>query len=343
MSLPARDSASTLLRVEELSVAYPVHQGWLRPAKDLVALKDVSFELAAGETLGIVGESGCGKSTLARALVQLAIPRTGSISWLGQGLGGRSRGELRALRAGVQIVFQDPLASLDPRMTVLEIISEPLREFRPDLTSPARLQATVAMLERVGLSSEVLRRYPHEFSGGQCQRIGIARALILGPRLLVCDEPVSSLDVSVQAQIVNLLKRLQRELDLSMIFISHNLAVVRHLSQRVLVLYLGRVMELAGREELFRSARHPYTQMLLGSVPVPDPARARVEHIATPAGEVPSPLQPPSGCVFRTRCNWAQAKCATEVQVLEQIARDHQVACWRWREIARARDPVRTT
>jgi oligopeptide transport system ATP-binding protein len=340
MSLPGHDSRSSLLRVEQLSVSYPVHQGWLRPATDLIALQDVSFELAAGETLGVVGESGCGKSTLARALVQLVVPRSGSISWLGQGLDGRSRSELRALRSGVQIVFQDPLASLDPRMTVLEILSEPLREFRPEVTSQARAQAAVAMLERVGLSSEVLRRYPHEFSGGQCQRIGIARALILGPRLLVCDEPVSSLDVSVQAQIINLLKQLQRELNLSMIFISHNLALVRHISQRVLVLYLGRVMEFAGREELFRSARHPYTQMLLGSIPVPDPVRARVEPASAPAGEVPSPLQPPSGCVFRTRCRWAQAKCAAEVQALQQIARDHQVACWRWREIAHARDPV---
>ena len=341
MSPRGHDPGSALLRVEQLGVSYPVQRGWLRPATDLVALRDVSFELAAGETLGIVGESGCGKSTLARALVQLVVPRTGSISWLGQALDGRTRDELRTLRAGVQIVFQDPLASLDPRMTVLEILSEPLREFRPDLTSHARGKAAATMLERVGLSAEVLGRYPHEFSGGQCQRIGIARALILGPRLLVCDEPVSSLDVSVQAQIVNLLTRLQRELGLSMIFISHNLAVVRHLCQRVLVLYLGRVMELAGREELFRSARHPYTQMLLGSIPVPDPVRARVAHPSTLASEVPSPLQPPSGCVFRTRCSWAQARCAAEVPALEQIARQHQVACWRWREIASARDPVR--
>jgi len=328
-----------LLRVEQLSVSYPVHQGWARPTKDLVALTDVSFAVGAGETLGIVGESGCGKSTLARALVQLIAPRTGSISWLGQPLDVRSRGALRELRADVQIVFQDPLASLDPRMTVLEILSEPLREFRPDLTSQARAQAAVAIVERVGLSSEALRRYPHELSGGQCQRIGIARALILGPKLLVCDEAVSSLDVSVQAQIVNLLTRLQRELGLSMIFISHNLAVVRHVCQRVLVLYLGRVMELAGREELFRSARHPYTQRLLSSIPIPDPALAGLQ-ANTLAGEAPSPLQPPSGCVFRTRCSWARAQCAEQVPPLEQVAANQQVACWRWRETAGVTGPV---
>jgi oligopeptide transport system ATP-binding protein len=325
--------APSLLRVEQLSVSYALYDGWLRPAKHLAALTDVSFEVRAGEILGIVGESGCGKSTLARTLVQLIAPRSGSISWLGQPLDAGSCDALRALRADVQIVFQDPLASLDPRMTVLEILAEPLREFRTDLTPQARTQACTAILERVGLSSEALRRYPHELSGGQCQRIGIARALVLGPKLLVCDEPVSSLDVSVQAQIVNLLARLRRELDLSMIFISHNLAVVRHLCQRVLVLYLGRVMELAGREELFRSARHPYTQMLLRSIPIPDPAQATL-HGSTLTGETPSPLQPPSGCVFRTRCSWVQSQCAERVPPLEEVAASQQVACWRWREIA---------
>jgi oligopeptide transport system ATP-binding protein len=328
----AADTA--LLRVEHLRVVYPVPRGPWRPAVDLVALDDVSFELRAGETLGIVGESGCGKSTLARAVLQLVAPGVGRISWLGRPLEERSREELRALRAGMQIVFQDPLASLDPRMTVLDLLSEPLREFRPQLTREGRADAVRRMLERVGLTGELLRRYPHEFSGGQCQRIGIARALILEPQLLVCDEPVSALDVSVQAQIVNLLQRLQRELGLSMLFISHNLALVRHLSQRVLVLYLGRVMELAGREELFGSARHPYTQALLGSIPIPDPGRARERPAALVAGEVPSPLHPPSGCVFRTRCAWAQAGCASAVPALEDVAQEHRVACWRWREIA---------
>jgi len=332
-----RDAKGTLLSVEQLSVTYAVRRGWLRAASDLVALKDVSFELRAGETLGIVGESGCGKSTLARAILQLVAPSQGAISWLGQPLHADSRDALRKLRAGMQIVFQDPLASLDPRMTVLEIVSEPLREFRPELTRAARARAVGAMLARVGLSAEVMERYPHEFSGGQCQRIGIARALVLEPRLLVCDEPVSALDVSVQAQIVNLLRRLQRELGLSMLFISHNLALVRHLSQRVLVLYLGRVMELAARDELFQAARHPYTQALLDAIPVPDPARARERATSPVIGEVPSPIDPPSGCVFHTRCTWAQARCTSEEPMLEVVGGEHHVACWRWREIAATR------
>jgi oligopeptide transport system ATP-binding protein len=334
----ASSSSRNLLSVERLSVRYPVHRGWRRAATALAALSDVSFELREGETLGIVGESGSGKSTLARAIVQLVAPSEGAISWLGQPLAARSAEELRALRAKVQIVFQDPLASLDPRMTVLEIVAEPLSEFRPALSRDERTRLVTAMLERVGLSREALRRYPHEFSGGQCQRIGIARALILEPRLLVCDEPVSALDVSVQAQIINLLRRLQRELGLSMLFISHNLAVVRHLSQRVLVLYLGRVMEIATQEELFRTPRHPYTQALLGSIPTLDPKRAREQAMAPVAGEMPSPIDPPSGCVFHTRCAWSQARCANEDPVLEAVASEHRVACWRWREIAGKED-----
>ena len=336
----APDPNTAPLRVERLRVAYPVRRGPWRSALELVALDDVSFELRAGETLGIVGESGCGKSTLARAVLQLVAPSAGRISWLGRPVQERSRAELRAVRAGMQIVFQDPLASLDPRMTVLDLVSEPLLEYRPDLPRETRAGAVRQMLERVGLSGDVLRRYPHEFSGGQCQRIGIARALILEPQLLVCDEPVSALDVSVQAQIVNLLQRLQRELRLSLLFISHNLALVRHLSQRVLVLYLGRVMELAGRDELFGGARHPYTQALLGSIPIADPRRARERPGPLVTGEVPSPLHPPSGCVFRTRCAWAKEACANAVPVLEKVAPEHTVACWRWREIAAAHGRV---
>ena len=332
--LQTRAADGPALRVERLRVVYPVRRGPWRAAIDLVALDDVSFELHAGESLGIVGESGCGKSTLARAVLQLVAPSAGRISWLGQPLEQRSRAELRALRSGLQIVFQNPLASLDPRMTVLDLVSEPLREFRPDLASEARVDVVRRTLERVGLTGEMLRRYPHEFSGGQCQRIGIARALVLEPQLLVCDEPVSALDVSVQAQIVNLLQRLRRELRLSLLFISHNLALVRHLSQRVLVLYLGRVMEIAGRDELFDRARHPYTQALLGSIPIPDPQRARAHPAAPLGGELPSPLHPPSGCVFRTRCAWVQEACANTVPVLEQVTPEHGVACWRWREIA---------
>jgi oligopeptide transport system ATP-binding protein len=323
-----------LLSVERLGVSYRVHRGWLRAAAALPALRDVSFELREGETLGIVGESGSGKSTLARAIVQLVAPSEGGISWLGQPLSARSADELRTLRAEMQIVFQDPLASLDPRMTVLDIVAEPLSEFRPGLSREERTRLVTAVLERVGLSAGALRRYPHEFSGGQCQRIGIARALILEPRLLVCDEPVSALDVSVQAQIVNLLRRLQRELGLSMLFISHNLALVRHLSQRVLVLYLGRVMEIATQEALFRTPRHPYTQALLAAIPTPDPRQAREQPTTPIAGEMPSPIDPPMGCVFHTRCAWSQARCRNEDPVLEAAASEHRVACWRWREIA---------
>jgi oligopeptide transport system ATP-binding protein len=271
---------------------------------------------------------------LARAIVQLVAPSEGGISWLGQPLSARSADELRTLRAEMQIVFQDPLASLDPRMTVLDIVAEPLSEFRSGLSREERTRLVTAVLERVGLSAGALRRYPHEFSGGQCQRIGIARALILEPRLLVCDEPVSALDVSVQAQIVNLLRRLQRELGLSMLFISHNLALVRHLSQRVLVLYLGRVMEIATQEALFRTPRHPYTQALLAAIPTPDPRQAREQPTTPIAGEMPSPIDPPMGCVFHTRCAWSQARCRNEDPVLEAAASEHRVACWRWREIA---------
>ncbi len=322
-----------LLIVDDLSVRYPVGGGLFRRADSLRAVEAVSFELRAGETLGVVGESGSGKSSLARAILRL-IPRTaGRVSWLGRELSELTSDELRMLRREMQIVFQDPLASLDPRMTILESVAEPLANFQPEFGHAQRAQEARQMLERVGLGAELANRYPHEFSGGQCQRAAIARALVLKPRLLVCDEPVSSLDVPIQAQILNLLKRLQREMRLSMLFVSHNLAVVRQVSQRVLVLYLGRIMEVATCEELFARPLHPYTRALLDSIPVLDPVRARDRPVAPLRGEIPSPLCPPSGCVFRTRCAWAEPRCAAAVPALETLSGDRGVACIRWREI----------
>jgi oligopeptide transport system ATP-binding protein len=325
--------AEPLLAVRDLDVRYAIRRGAFSGAAELRAVAGVSFELRAGETLGIVGESGSGKSTLVRAILRLIRPSGGRVSWLGQSMAELPASQLRALRGEMQVVFQDPLASLDPRMTILETVAEPLVIFRRKLSRADRKREVLAMLEQVGLGGAVADRYPHEFSGGQCQRIAIARALILKPRLLVCDEPVSALDVSIQAQIVNLLTKLQREMNLSLLFISHNLAVVRHVSQRVLVLYLGRVMELAPREELYTRPRHPYTHVLLESIPVTDPAREQARRRSGSIGEIPSPLSPPTGCVFRTRCPWAQPRCAAEVPPLESVSLNHQVACVRWREL----------
>ena len=322
-----------LLSVDGLSVHYAVRRGGWHRAVHLGALETVSLTLRAGETLGIVGESGSGKSSLGRAILRLIPPSAGRISWLGREMGQLSAPELRVLRREMQIVFQDPLASLDPRMTILDSVAEPLANFRPELLGTQRAQAALQKLERVGLGASLANRYPHELSGGQCQRAAIARALILEPKLLVCDEPVSSLDVSVQGQVLDLLKRLQQELQLSMLFISHNLAVIRRVSQRVLVLYLGRVMEMAPRAELFERPLHPYTRALLDSVPILDPARERARPEAPLRGEIPSPLDPPSGCVFRTRCPWAEARCAAAVPALESPDSRREVACVRWREL----------
>jgi oligopeptide transport system ATP-binding protein len=289
----------------------------------------VSFTLDAGQTLGVVGESGCGKSTLARALLQL-LPAgadalcTGQVLWNGAVV---PQGRPGVLRREAQMVFQDPLASLDPRMTVAQIIEEPLRIHERQLDAAARQGKVREMMDRVGLSPRQLNRYPHEFSGGQCQRIGIARALILGPRLLVCDEPVSALDVSIQAQILNLLADLQRETGVAVLFIAHDLAVVRHVSQRVLVMYLGRVVESASRDALYTTPRHPYTRALLSAVPLPDPKHERAKVIELLQGDIPSPLNPPSGCAFRTRCPLAQARCAAQTPALRTDEQGHAVAC----------------
>jgi len=334
------DRAARLLEVRDLSVAYRVQRSaWAWP-RILRAVCNVSFDLAAGETLGIVGESGCGKSTLARAITGLVPASGGSISWHGRALAEHAGAERRAVRRDMQMVFQDPCASLDPRMSVADIVAEPLEVFENALSRQERERRVARILERVGLSATHLGRLPHQLSGGQCQRVAIARALILGPRLLICDEPVSSLDVSVQAQIVNLLRDLQRELGLSLIFISHNMAVVRQVSARVLVMYLGRVMELGARDAVFDHPRHPYTRVLLAAVPANAPQAAPRRAARPLSAEIPSPLDPPPGCVFNTRCAWAVEQCRLQLPTMEQAnaqvtahASLQAVACHRWREL----------
>ncbi len=326
--------SETLLSVRGLRVWFPIGGRLFARKKQLRAVEGVDLDVRAGEALGIVGESGCGKSTLARAVLQLVRPTAGTVVWMGRPLEGMSASALRPLRRDLQIVFQDPLASLDPRMTVGEIVAEPLRVHRPELDRGARRAQVTGMLERVGLSGDVINRYPHEFSGGQCQRIGIARAMILRPRLLICDEPVSALDVSIQAQIINLLRDLQRDFGMTVLFVSHNLAVVRRMCDRVLVLYLGRTLELAPTEQLYARPLHPYTRGLLAAVPVPDPDVQPARLGATLEGELPSPLSPPSGCVFRTRCRHAIEHCAQVAPEFVEIeSGTRRVACHRWREI----------
>jgi oligopeptide transport system ATP-binding protein len=319
-----------LLQVRDLSVSYRLTQGH-RPVR-LRAVQDVSFDLARGETLGIVGESGSGKSTIARALLRLIPAERGEAWFLGQDLLQLSPAQLRPVRRQLQLIFQDPLGSLDPRMSIAETLAEPLRTFEPELKRAERLRRVLAGLEAVGLSSAFADRLPHEFSGGQAQRIAIARALMSHPQLLVCDEPLSSLDVSIKSQIGNLLKDLQRERQLAMIFISHDLAAVRFSCERVLVLYLGRVLEVADRDTLFEAPAHPYTRALLQAVPIPDPVAARARRREPLAGEIPSPLAPPSGCVFRTRCPHAIERCAQELPALRSLG-SRQVACHRAEEL----------
>lgn len=317
-----------LLRVEDLRVTFELKRAgdmpWTKP-RLLHAVSGVNFELFPGETLGIVGESGCGKSTLARALIQM-VPGTGKAIWQGKtDLLALSKREMMKYRADIQMVFQDPLASLNPRMTVGQIIAEPLKTHKPDLSGEEVKTRVKKMMDRVGLLPNQINRYPHEFSGGQCQRIGIARALIVEPKLLICDEPVSALDVSIQAQVINLLAELQRDLDLAMIFIAHDLSVVKHISDRVMVLYLGREMEMATSHDLYADPQHPYTQALLSAVPIPDPEAERAKVMIPLDGDLPSPLAPPSGCVFRTRCPRAEARCAEKVP--EFTRGMHGVAC----------------
>ncbi len=317
-----------LLEVTDLVVHFPIKSGIVvdREVARVHAVDGVSFTLHEGETLGLVGESGCGKSTLCRAILQLVAPTSGSVRFSGRELVGLSRRELRPLRREMQMIFQDPFASLNPRKRVGQIVGDPLELH--GLASGAELKRWVQeLLDRVGLQAEHYNRYPHEFSGGQRQRIGIARALALQPKLIIADEPVSALDVSVQAQIINLLEELQDEFGLSYLFVAHDLGVVRHVSDRVAVMYLGKVVENSDSDGLYESPRHPYTNALLSAVPVPDPRKNLERERITLEGDVPSPIDPPPGCRFHTRCAWATDVCRTEEPSLVELAAGHFAAC----------------
>ncbi|WP_328420290.1 dipeptide ABC transporter ATP-binding protein [Micromonospora sp. NBC_00389] len=322
--------SENIIEVHDLVKHYPVTQGvvFKKTVGQVKAVDGVSFGLRAGETLGVVGESGCGKSTLARVLMNLEKPTAGSVVYKGQDISKLSGGALRRLRRQIQLVMQDPYTSLNPRMTVGDLIGEPF-EIHPEVAPKGSRRGKVKeLLDLVGLNPEHINRYPHQFSGGQRQRIGIARALALRPEVIVCDEPVSALDVSIQAQVMNLLEQLQTEFGLSYIFIAHDLSVVRHLSDRVAVMYLGKVVEIGTEDEIYERPTHPYTQALLSAVPVPDPTQRNNKTIIRLTGDVPSPISPPSGCRFRTRCWKAQDVCAEQVPLLEiRQTSDHPSAC----------------
>lgn len=323
---------TAVLSLKNLKVHFPVRVGGVLRGvfKPLRAVDDVSIELYEGETLGVVGESGCGKSTLGRAAIMLNRPTSGDVFWKQDNVSELPEKVLRAKRRDFQIVFQDSLSSLNPRMTVFEVIAEPIRSFRPDTPEEEIRQLVHRAMTRVGLLPNMMMRYPHEFSGGQCQRISIARAVILKPNVLILDEPVSALDVSIQAQIINLLKEIQDELGLSYLFISHDLSVVRYMCDRIAVMYLGKIVEVADRGTLFEAARHPYTQMLISAIPRAD-AQAEIQQTRTQAsGELPSPLNPPSGCRFQTRCRFVTEQCRSEEPALMRLQDGSSVACHNW-------------
>jgi oligopeptide/dipeptide ABC transporter ATP-binding protein len=315
----------SLISVRDLKVHFPIKRGILsRTTGYVYAVDGVSFELAKGETLGIVGESGCGKTTAGMAVTRLIPVTDGTVAWKGQDMSAMDRTALRSLRRELQLIFQDPYSSLNPRMTVNEILSDPM-DVHALFTGAKRRERLVFLLETVGLSPEQGRRYPHEFSGGQRQRIGIARALALDPSVIIGDEPVSALDVSIQAQIINLLMDLKANFDLSLIIISHDLAVVEYICDRIVVMYLGKVVESAAYADLYGSPKHPYTQALLSAVPVPDPERKK-EHIIL-KGDVPSPINPPTGCRFHTRCPKRMDICEKQIPKMIDFGSGHQAAC----------------
>src|SRR6266571_2050792 len=318
-----------LLRVEHLKMYFPITQGIIlqRQVGWVRAVDDISFTVHRGETLGLVGESGCGKSTTGRAILQLYKPTGGTVNFLNKSLTTLGGGELRKMRREMQMIFQDPYASLNPRMTVGSIIGEPL-EIHNLARGREKQERVQELLRIVGLNPYFANRYPHEFSGGQRQRIGIARALAVQPSFIVCDEPISALDVSIQAQVINLLEELQSQFNLTYLFIAHDLSVVRHISDRVAVMYVGKIMEVAGGSQLYRRPRHPYTASLLSAIPIPDPVIELRRERTILQGDVASPINPPSGCRFRTRCPRAREHCAEEVPPLESFGDEHKAACF---------------
>ena len=313
-----------LLEVKDLKQHFPIRTGFFKKTM-LKAVDGVSFTIDAGETMGLVGESGCGKTTVGRSLLRLYKPTAGSIKFKGQEIDDRN---IISFRKQMQVVFQDPYSSLNPRMTVNDIVGEALDIHKMCKTEKERDEKVVHLLELVGLNSDHKRRYAHEFSGGQRQRIGIARALAVDPEFIVCDEPVSALDVSIQAQIINTFEELQQRLGLAYLFIAHDLHVVHHMSRRIAVMYLGKIVETAIADDIINRPLHPYTQSLISAIPIPDPKKARARQRIVLEGEVPSPLKVPSGCAFRTRCRFATEQCAQETPLLRELEPGHQVACW---------------
>jgi peptide/nickel transport system ATP-binding protein/oligopeptide transport system ATP-binding protein len=321
----ARPTGDVLLEVRDLVKHYPTQQGWFGGKGGKVrAVDGVGFSIVGGETLGLVGESGCGKSTTGKLILRLQDPTSGSILWRGRDISQLSQAEMRPVRRELQAVFQDPYSSLNPRIRAADIVAEPLRNFE-DLSAATTRERMAQLFERVGLRPDQMVKYPFEFSGGQRQRLGIARALSVQPKLIVCDEPVSALDVSVQAQVINLLMDLQQEFHLSYLFVAHDLAVVEHISHRVAVMYLGKIVEIAGKQAIFTRPQHPYTEALLEAVPVPNPKIRKRRRVLT--GDVPSPINPPSGCRFHTRCPYVEERCKREEPPLQQVLAGQWVAC----------------
>ncbi len=325
-------SSMSLIEVQNLKKYFPVRRGILRRVVAHVhAVDDINFTIRQGQCFSLVGESGCGKTTTGRALLNLQPPDSGLVRFKGEVISTLSEARMRPLRRHLQIIFQDPYGSLNPRFTVGRIVGEGLTIFRPEQSRAARALTVRELLDVVGLTPAAYDRYPHEFSGGQRQRIGIARALALQPDFIVCDEPVSALDVSVQAQIINLLRDLQQKFNLTYLFIAHDLAVVRHISDHVAVMYLGKIVESAPKKDLFEAPRHPYTEALLSAVPVPDP-KVKRKRIILP-GSVPSPINPPAGCRFHPRCRYADARCSSEEPPETEPAAGRKVSCWHWDKV----------